>query len=255
MVKIKSLAEIEIMAKGGKILAGIMEELEKMTQPGIETQELNRVAETLILKSDSLPSFKDYQGFPATLCVSVNQEIVHGLPSERILKSGDVVSLDLGLIYQGYHSDMAVTLSLGKVSSEVKEMIRTTKEALFLGIKEVKAGSYLSQVSRVIQKHLEGKGLGVVRELCGHGIGRELHEEPQVLNALSSGKLAEFEKDLEIKEGMVLCLEPMATLGDWRIKKGRDGFAYETRDGSLAAHFEHTIAVLRDGNKILTMIK
>jgi len=246
MIIIKTPEEIETMAEGGKILAGIMEKLEKMVGPGITTKELNRVAETLIFKSGGEPSFKGHQGFPAALCVSVNEEIVHGAPSERKLKQGDIVSLDIGMKYKGFHSDMAVSLAVGEVSLEAKRLIWVTKKSLKIGIKKAKEGNTFGDIGNTIQRYIESQGLNIVRELCGHGIGKELHEEPQILNY---GKRHTGPK---IVEGMVFCIEPMVTIGDWQIKKSKDGHGYETKDGSLACHFEHTIAVFKNGPKILT---
>ncbi|MEK7519460.1 MAG: type I methionyl aminopeptidase, partial [Patescibacteria group bacterium] len=200
MISIKTSAEIEIMAEGGKILAQIMKELEKMVQPGIKTRDLDKVAKDLVFKFGAKPSFLGYQDFPAVLCVSVNEEIVHGVPSDRILKQGDIISLDLGIFYKGFHTDMAVTVPVGTISKEAQKLIQVTKEALNLGISEVRPGNTFSDIGRAIQKYVEGHGFGVVRELCGHGIGKEVHEEPQVLNYL----LENSEKDdIEIKEGMV----------------------------------------------------
>jgi len=246
MITIKTPEEIEIMAEGGKILAGIMEKLEKMVVPGIITKELNRVAETLIFKSGGEPSFKGHQGFPAALCVSVNEEIVHGAPSERKLKQGDIVSLDIGIKYKGFHSDMAVSLAVGEVSLEAKRLIWVTKKSLKIGIKKAKEGNTFGDIGNTIQRYIESQSFNIVRELCGHGIGKELHEEPQILNY---GKRHTGPK---IAEGMVFCIEPMVTIGDWQIKKSKDGHGYETKDGSLACHFEHTIAVFKKGPKILT---
>ncbi len=236
------------MTEGGRILAGIMKDLEKRVRPGVATKELGRVAETLILKSGSKCSFKGHQGFPACLCASINEEIVHAVPSSRILKKGDILSLDLGLFYKGFHADMAKTLPVGKISSEAQRLIKVTKKALETGIREIKPGNFIGDTGQAIQKYVEGQGFSVVRELCGHGIGKELHEEPEILN------YGERETGPEIKEGMVLCLEPMVTTGDWRIKKSEDGYGYKTADGRLSAHFEHTILVTRNGAKILTMV-
>jgi len=272
MITIKTPAEIEIMAEGGKIMAKIMEELIKRVRPGITTKELDRLAESLILKSRGKCSFKGYQGFPACLCTSINEEIVHVIPSEGILKEGDIISLDLGFFYKGFHNDMAVTVPVGKISPKAKRLIEVTKKALEIGIKEVKPRNRVGDISRAIQKYVESQassargandplgGFNVVRELCGHGIGRKIHEDPQILNSVSFDRITvdkvKFQGDaaIKIKEGMVLCLEPMVTVGDWHIKKSKDGFGFETKDGSLSCHFEHTIAVTKDGAKILTMI-
>ncbi len=261
MITIKTPEEIEIMAEGGKILAEIMKELEKQVKPGITTKTLDRLAESLILKSGGKCSFKGYQGFPACLCTSINEEIVHAVPSKRILREGDMISLDLGFHYKGFHTDMAVTLSVGKVNPEIQKLIDATKKALEIGVRTIKSGKRIGDISRAIQKYVEGESFNVVRELCGHGIGKNIHEDPQILNSVSFEKelvdKVKFEDDgkIEIKEGMVLCLEPMVTVGDWHIKKSKDGFGYTTKDGSLSCHFEHTIAVTKNGEKILTMIQ
>jgi len=257
MISIKTKEEIEIMAEGGKILAKIMEELGKNVRPGITTQELNRLAESLILKSGGKCSFKGYKNsdgysaipFPACLCTSINEEIVHVAPSDRVLKEWDIISLDLGIFYKGFHTDMAITLPVGKVNPEFQRLIRITKKALKRGIKKVKPGNTLGDVGNTIQRYVESQGFNVVRELCGHGIGKELHEEPKILN------YGKRRTGLEIKEGMVLCLEPMVTMGDWKIKRTKNGFGYETQDGSLTAHFEHTVVVTKNSCEVLTEIK
>ena len=246
MIPIKSEKEIQIMAENGKILASIMEELKKRVEPGISTQELNRVAETLILNSEGKPSFKEYDGFPATLCTSINEEIVHGIPSKRKLKNGDILSLDLGMKRNGFHIDMAITLPVGEVDPEVKRLVRITKKVLKIGIKKTKIGNTINDIGNTIQRYVESQGFNVIRDLCGHGIGKELHEEPKILN------YGKRHTGFKIKQGMVFCLEPMVTMGDWKIKKTKDGFGYETTDGSLSAHFEHTIVVTKHGVKVLT---
>jgi len=246
MISIKTEEEISIMAEGGRRLAGITRELEKQVRPGIKTSELNELAEELISKAEGKPSFKGYDGFPAAICVSVNEEVVHGVPSERELKNGDIVSLDLGMKYKGYHSDMAVTVPVGNISPETHRLIRVTKKALKRGINKVRPGNTFGDIGNTIQRFVESQGFGVVRDLCGHGIGRELHEDPQILNY---GKRGSGE---EIKEGMVICLEPMVTVGDWSVKRSPDGCGFQTRDGSLSAHFEHMIAVTKHGCRILT---
>jgi len=246
MIPIKSEKEIQIMAENGKILASIMEELKKRVEPGISTQELNRVAETLILNSGGKPSFKGYDGFPATLCTSINEEIVHGAPSKRKLKNGDILSLDLGMKRKGFHVDVAITLPVGEVDPEVKRLVRITKKVLKIGIKKTKIGNTINDIGNTIQRYVESQGFNVVRDLCGHGIGKELHEEPKILN------YGKRHTGFKIKQGMVFCLEPMVTMGDWKIKKTKDGFGYETTDGSLSAHFEHTIVVTKHGVKVLT---
>ncbi|MCD6178209.1 type I methionyl aminopeptidase [bacterium] len=248
MIHIKTKEEIQIMEEGAKILAQIMEELKRKVEPGITTKELDKVAQDLIFKFGAKPSFKGYNGFPATLCVSVNEEIVHGIPSERRLKEGDIVSLDLGLFYKGFHSDMAITLGVGKISPEASRLIRVTKDALRMAIRKVRPGNTIGDIGNTIQRYVESQGFNVVRDLCGHGIGRELHEEPQILN------YGKRHTGAMIREGMVFCIEPMVTMGDWKIKKSQDGFTFLTKDGSLSAHFEHEVAVGEDGCKVLTKI-
>ena len=247
MITIKTPEEIKIMTEGGKILAEILKKLEKKVKPGITTKELDRVAETLVLKFGE-PSFKKYEGYPTALCTSINEEIVHGVPSERKLKEGDIISLDIGMKYKGYHSDMAVTLPVGEVSPEIKRLIRITKKALKRGIKKAKLGNTFGDIGNTIQRYVESQGFNVVKELCGHGIGKELHEDPEIVN------YGKRHVGPEIKQGMVFCLEPMVTAGDWHIKKTKDGYGFQTADGSLSCHFEHTMAVIKDRVKVLTVI-
>jgi len=267
MITIKSEKEIEIMAEGGKILARIMKELEKKVRPGIKTKELDRLAESLIscppksfLPTEALAkvgaaedkikcSFKGYEGFPTCLCTSVNEEIVHGVPSDRVLKEGDIISLDLGIFYNGFHADMATTVPVGKVSPEVQRLIRVTKKALKRGIKKVRPGNTFGDIGNTIQRYVESQGFNVIRDLCGHGIGRELHEDPEVLNF---GKRHSGEK---IKEGMTFCIEPMVSMGDFKIKKSKDGYGWQTADGFLCAHFEHTVVMMKNGCKVLTELE
>ena len=246
MITIKTKEEIEIMREGGKILVKIMKELGKKVQPGITTKELDRLAESLILKSGGKCSFKGYEGYPSCLCTSINEEIVHALPSDRALKEGEIISLDLGILYKGFHTDMAVTVPVGRIDPEILRLIRVTKKSLKRGIKKVHPGNTFGDIGNTIQRYVEGQGFNVVRDLCGHGIGREIHEEPQILN------YGKRRSGPEIKEGMVLCIEPMVTVGDWKIKKTADGYGFKTEDGSLSAHFEHTIAVTKNGCQVLT---
>jgi len=248
MVSIKTPEEIRIMAEGGKILAKIMEELEKKVKPGITTEELNRLAESLILKSGGKCSFKDYEDYPACLCTSINEEIVHSVPSARQLKDGDIISLDLGIQVKGFHTDMAITVPVGKVDPEVQRLIRVTKKSLKRGIKKTRPGNTIGDVGNTIQRYVESQGFNVVRELCGHGIGRQVHEDPKILN------YGKRHAGPEIKEGMVFCIEPMLTVGHWKLKKSSDGFGFETEDHSLSCHFEHTIAVTKNGCQVLTKI-
>lgn len=248
MIILKTKEEIKIMREAGKILAQVMKELEKEVKPGVTTNYLDKTACGLVLKYGGKCSFKGYSGFPNCLCASVNEIIVHGVPSNYKLKEGDVISLDLGVFYKGFHSDMAITLAVGKkIKPEVSRLIETAKEALEIGIKEIKKGKTFGDIGSAIQEYSESRGYGVVRELCGHGIGRELHEEPQIPNYGKRGT------EPEILEGMVFCLEPMITTGDWHIKKAKDGYGFSSKDDSLSAHFEHTIAMTENGPEILTI--
>ena len=248
MINIKSKEEIEIMREGGKILAEIMQKLEQMVRPGVSTQDLNEVAEDLVFRYGARPSFKGYQGFPATLCTSINEEIVHVVPSDRVLSEGDIISLDVGILWKGFHTDLAITFPVGKVDPEILRLLRVTKKALKRGIRKIRPGITFGDLGNTIQRYVESQGFNVVRDLCGHGIGKEVHEDPQILN------YGKRHKGEEIKEGMTFCLEPMVTAGDWKIKKSKDGYGFVTADGSLSAHFEHTAAVIKNGVKILTTV-
>ena len=243
---IKTKEEIKIIKEGGKILSNIMKRLKKEVIPGIKGEYLNDLAESLILKEGGIPSFKGYDNFPTALCVSINDEIVHGVPFKKILKSGDIISLDLGIFYNGFHNDMAITFPVGNVDYEILRLIRTTKKALKRGIKKAKPGNTLGDIGNTIERCIYGQGFKVVKNLCGHGIGRNIHEEPDVLN------FGKRHKGLKLEEGMVLCLEPMASLASGEIKEGKDGFSYETKDNSVSAHFEHTIIIEKEGAYVST---
>lgn len=245
MITIKTKQEIETMAKAGKILAKIMDEIERNIKPGIATIKLEELAEKLILKNNGNCSFKGYRGYPFCLCVSINEEIVHGMPSNRIIKQGDIVSIDLGFFYKGFHVDMARTLAIGEVNPEVQRLIQVTKEALRKGIKKIKPDNTFGDIGNAIQEYVESQGFVIIRNLCGHGIGREIHEKPYVLNYGRKGK------GEKIKQGMVFCLEPIVGVGDWRIKRINE-FVFQTIDNSFSCHFEHTIAVTKNGCQILT---
>lgn len=250
MITIKTPQEIEIMHKAGKLLAQVMNQLKAEVAPGVTTQDLNKLAEELIFKSGCQPAFKGYQGFPAALCVSVNEQVVHGVPTDKPLQEGDVLSLDLGLFLpdksDGFFSDMAITVPVGQVDPEAGRLIRVTKKSLKRAIARMKAGKNLGDIGHAVQGFVESQDFGVVRSLCGHGIGRRLHEDPEVLN------YGQRHKGPELKVGMVLAIEPMVTAGKWEVEQGSDGFAYQTTDGSLAAHFEHTVAITESGPVVLT---
>jgi len=250
MIPIKTPQELAIMREGGSMLSQIMEELILQVGPGVSTKQLDKIAEQKIREAGATPAFLNYQGFPATLCASVNEEVVHGVPSEeKVLKKGDIITLDLGLIHHKYYLDMARTIPVGEISPETARLVRVTEEALQLGIAKVRPGIQIGDIGNTIQSFVESQGFGVVRELCGHGIGKELHEEPQVLNYGERGD------GPTLVEGMVICIEPMVTMGDFNIKRGKDGQTFITRDGSLSAHFEDTIAVTPDGAEVLTRLK
>lgn len=246
MITIKTDQEIGIMAEAGKILAEAVKELEKQVKPGITTLELDKAAEAFILSKGAKPAFKGHEGFPYSLCASVNENIVHGFPSDYVLKQGDVLGLDLGVLYNDYYSDMAVTVAVGRISFEEKRLISVAKKALRLGIKKAKPGNTIGDIGNTIQRFVEDQKFGVVRDLCGHGIGRGLHEDPKIPNF---GKRKTGE---ELKEGMVICIEPMVTAGSYELVKAKDGYGYAAKDGSMTAHFEHTIAITKKGAKILT---
>jgi len=266
MIKIKSENEIELMRQGGKILATVLSEVAKAVKPGVTTESLDELAERLIYSQGALPGFKGHDGYPAALCTSVNEEIVHALPSERKLKEGDIIGLDLGVLWppercsacpmgggcggqQGFYTDAALTVAVGEISPQTARLIETAHGALGVAIDKIKPGRKISDISGAIQKYTEDAGFSVIRELVGHGVGCELHEEPEIPNFISN-----HFKDAVLKEGMVLAIEPMISAGQSRVKKSKDKFGYETEDKSLAAHFEHTVVVTKEGYEVLTKI-
>jgi len=248
MIKIYNENEIEIMRQGGKILAEIMEELKKEVKPGVTTQHLNKVAEDLVFSWGAKPSFKGFEGFPAVLCTSINEEIVHAVPGKRKLKERDILSLDLGIRFEKFCTDMAITIPIGRIDKKTRKLIKITKEALKIGIKQAKPGSYLGDIGYAIQKYVEKNGFNVVQELFGHGVGKQVHEAPRIPNFGNPGE------GPELKLGMVLAIEPMVTVGDWHIEKTKDDWGYKTVDNFLSAHFEHTIAITPKGPEVLTKI-
>lgn len=266
MIRVKNQSEIELMRQGGKILAFVLSEVAKAVKPGATTQSLDELAESLIYEKGALPGFKNFQGYPATLCTSINEEIVHALPSQCKLKEGDIVGLDLGVLWppekcstcpmaqgcvgqRGMYTDAAVTIAVGKVSPEASKLIETARGALNAAVDKIKPGRKVSDISKAIQKYAENAGFSVIRELVGHGIGSELHEAPEIPNFAGSNF-----KDEILKEGMVLAIEPMISAGAWRVKKSQDKFGFKTEDQSLAAHFEHTVVVTKEGVEVLTMV-
>ena len=247
MITIKSDEEIEIMREAGRIAAEVLQRLVEAVKPGVVEKELDKIVRKEYAKRGAVPTFLGYQGYPATVCVSINEELVHGIPGDRVIQEGDIVSIDLGATYKGYVGDTAVTLGVGRIKPEAQRLIDVTREALWRGIRAARAGVRLGAVSSAIGAYIESEGFGVVREYVGHGVGREMHEEPQVPN------FGPPDRGPILRKGMVLALEPMVTLGDWRTKKHADGWTVSTLDGSLCAHFEHTIAITAGEAEVLTL--
>jgi len=248
MIKIKSQKELDTIREGSKLLAGILLKLKDKVVPGVTTVELNRLAESLIFDCGGTSSFRGYEGFPATICTSINNEIVHGVPSNRVLKEGDILSIDIGMLYKGFHSDTALTVAVGQVDSEKVRLIRSAKKALKRGLKKVRPGNTFGDIGNTIQRYVESQGFTVIEGLCGHGIGKNLHEDPEVYN---TGKRR---SGPEMKKGMVFCIEPMLSNGGAEIERADNGLTFKTKDGSLAAHFEHTVAVTDEGCETLTEV-
>jgi len=247
MINIKTPEEIKIMRQAGKLLAEVIKKIVPLVQRDVSALELDKLAEKLILEAGAKPVFKGFKNYPATLCISINNEVVHGIPTqEKIFKDGDIVGLDCGLRYNGYCADMAVTVPVGKISRHAQKLIKVTQNSLLLAIKKIKPGIHLGDISWTIQNYVEKNGFSVVRELSGHGIGKELHEEPTILNFGQAGT------GPILQEGMVLAIEPMVNAGDWRVRTLGDGWTVVTADGGLSAHFEHTILVAKKGAEILT---
>lgn len=247
-VTIKSEREIELMREAGKILAKTHEELEKELKEGMSTWEINRLGDEIIRSYGCIPSFKNYNGYPASICVSVNDEVVHGIPSKkRILKEGDIVSLDAGVIYKGYHSDAARTHGIGEISPNARKLVQVTKQCFFEGIKYAKPGNHLNDISSAIQTYAEKFGYGVVRDLVGHGIGEHLHEDPEVPN------FATRRKGIKLRAGMTLAIEPMINEGRLDVCWLDDDWTVVTEDGSLSAHYENTILICEEGPEILSL--
>jgi len=242
----KSAAEIERMRSANVLVADVLAELAAMVAPGVTTTDLDAAAERLVRAGGAEPAFKGYRGYPCTLCASVNEQVVHGIPSARALESGDVVSLDMGVKLNGFYGDSAVTVAVGTVSDAAASLLRVTREALDKGIAQVQLGGRISDIGHAIQKHVEAHGFSVVREFVGHGIGAALHEEPQIANYGEPGR------GPRLAEGMVLAIEPMVNMGRPAVKVLGDGWTAVTKDGSLSAHFEHTVAVTKAGPLVLT---
>jgi methionyl aminopeptidase len=243
----KSPGEIERMRQANALVADVLAELAAMVAPGVTTQDLDVAAERLVRAGGAEPAFKGYRGYPATLCASVNEQVVHGIPSARQVVEGDILSLDMGVKLNGFYGDSAVTVPVGRIGEDARRLLQVTQEALERGILQVRVGGRISDIGHAIQQHVESHGFSVVREFVGHGIGAALHEEPQIANYGEPGR------GPRMAEGMVLAIEPMVNMGRPAVKVLGDGWTAVTRDGSLSAHFEHTVAVTKEGPLILTM--
>ena len=248
MITLKSKREVQIMRESSRIVAEILQALRPLCQPGTTTAELDRVAEEMTRKLGAQPAFKGYRGFPRTLCTSINHEVVHGIPGDRALKEGDILGLDFGVVYNGYYGDSAITVPVGQVAPELKELLQVTEESLHLGIQNMKAGNHLADISRAIQTHAESHGYSLVKEFGGHGIGKRLHEDPMVLNYVVNGR------GIKLKPGLVLAIEPMVNLGGDQVRILSDGWTVVTVDGKPSAHFEHTVAITDNGPEILSQV-
>jgi methionyl aminopeptidase len=249
-ISIKSEKEIELMRESGRILANVLEELEGMVRPGISTLDIDKKCAEIIKGYDCIPSFLNYNGYPASVCISVNSEVVHGIPNkDRYLQDGDIVSLDCGVIYQGFHSDAARTIGVGEISKEARQLIEVTKQSFYEGIKFAKEGHHLHEISEAIQTYVESHGYSVVRDLVGHGIGRNLHEEPQIPN------FKQKRRGPKLEAGMTLAIEPMVNVGRYDVYWEADDWTVVTEDGSLSAHYENTIHITSGEPEIFTLKK
>jgi len=249
MIILKSKREIDIMREANQIVADTHALLADKIEPGISTAELDKIAEEYINSRGAVPSFKGYQGFPASICISINEEVVHGIPSShRFLKNGDIVSIDIGSFYEGFNGDAARTHPVGEVSEDAKKLLEVTEKSLLTGIEKALIGNRLFDISHAVQEYVEANGFSVVRDYVGHGIGRDMHEDPQIPNFGPAGK------GPKLKEGMTLAIEPMVNIGSYDVETLEDKWTVVTKDGSLSAHFEHTIAVTTDGVEILSQL-
>ena len=250
-VKIKNNDEINQMSSCGKIISDVREIIVKNIEPGISTWELDKLAEEYTISKGFIPAFKGYQNFPSSICASVNDEVVHGLPSKnKILKKGDIIGIDFGVYDGTFYADSAFTFPVGDVGDNITKLLNVTKESLNLGIQKAQVGNKIHDISKAIQDHIEKNGFTVVRSYVGHGIGKDLHEEPHVPNFIINNK--DRSKSMKLKEGMVLAIEPMVNVGNFEVELSDDNWTVKTCDGSLSAHFEHTVALTKDGPKILT---
>lgn len=239
--------EISTIRKSNQIVAKILAELGRMITPGVQTKELDEYAELRVKEMNAIPAFKGYRGYPASLCTSINEEIVHGIPSSRRLRDGDIISLDFGVLYEGYYGDAAVTYPVGEITPKAKKIIKAAEETFYKGMEQMKPGKRISDISFAIQSHVESQGFSVIRAFVGHGIGLSLHEEPQVPNFGPPGR------GPKLKSGMVLAIEPMIAMGNWDVEILDDNWTAITRDRSLSAHYEHTVAITQKGPEILSL--
>jgi len=248
LIELKSAQEIEILRECNQIVAEVLSALKGLCVPGMTTLELDRVAEDMTQKRKARAAFKGYHGFPATLCTSINEEVVHGIPSKRVLKEGDILKLDYGVFYRGYYGDAALTAPVGKISPDLEVLLQTTHRCLMLGIQNAFPGNHLSDISAAIQTHAEIHGFSLVKEFSGHGVGKSLHEEPAVLNYVANGR------GILLKPGLVLAIEPMVNQGTDKVVVLKDGWTVVTKDRKCSAHFEHCVAITEDGPEILSLM-
>lgn len=249
MILLKSDRELEKMRISGQITAEVLNEVAKIVEPGIETIELDRFCDKLVRQKGAMPAFKGYRGFPGSICVSINEEVVHGIPKKRKLKNGDIVSIDFGVLYDGYYGDKALTLAVGSISHEKQQLLKVTEEALWKGIEQVIPGNRLGHISNAIEKHVLMHEFSIVRDYVGHGIGRSMHEEPQIPN------FGDPDDGPVLKEGMVFAIEPMVNMGTHAVRTLNDGWTVITRDKKPSAHFENTVAITENGPEVLTCLK
>jgi methionyl aminopeptidase len=251
MITLKSEHELALMREAGRIVAEVLAEIQEAVAPGVTTGDLEAIADRIIVKKyGAIPSFKGYRGFPGMICTSVNEEIVHGIPGQRVLREGDIVGVDVGVIYKGYHGDAAITVGVGQLDSVSRHLMEATAESLRIGIEMARPGNWTKDISRAIQEYVEGQGYSVVREYTGHGIGRQMHEDPQVPNYYDP-RMGGW---VRLRPGMTFALEPMVNVGDWKTRVLEDHWTVVTADGKRSAHYEHTVAVTRSGPEILTRL-
>ena len=249
MISLKSAHELSLMREAGRIVAEVLSEIRDTVAPGATTNDLEAIADQIIVqKHGAIPSFKGYRGFPGMVCASINEEIVHGIPGPRVLHEGDIVSIDVGVIYQGYHGDSAITVGVGKIDAESQRLMDVTARSLQIGIEAAVAGNWTTDISKAVQDFVEGQGYSVVREYTGHGIGHQMHEDPQIPNYVEPRIGGRH----RLRPGMTFALEPMVNVGGWRTKVLADNWTVVTADGKRSAHFEHTVAVTKNGPEILT---